>query len=139
MLLAVAVLTAAVGLTGSGKRIDILHSAESLAPATLKKHVLLIGGLDGSEASSRFVKSQFEKFQTSDRIAISAIPMANPEKASLQFPPSGDAYAKLTESHYLWRFIGTSAPDLVIVAGDDSAGLAKALSRVARWPVRPID
>ena len=131
MFLAVAVLTAAVGLTGSGKRIDILHSAESLAPATLKKHVLLIGGLDGSEASSRFVKQQFEKFQTSDRIAISAIPMANPEKASLQFPPSGDAYAKLTESHYLWRFIGTNAPDLVIVAGDDSAGLAKALSRVA--------
>ncbi len=131
MFLAVAILTAAVGLTGSGKRIDVLHGPDSLPHEGLKRKVLLIGGLDGSDASAKFVRQQFDKLKSSDRLAISAIPMGNPEKSSLQFPPTGDAYAKGTESHYLWRFIGTFAPDIVIVAGEDPGGLAKALSRAA--------
>ena len=132
MLLAVALVTmAAVGLTGSGKRIDVLHGPDSLPHEGLKRKVLLIGGLDGSDASAKFVRQQFDKLKSSDRLAISAIPMGNPEKSALQFPPTGDAYAKGTESHYLWRFIGTFAPDMVIVAGEDPGGLAKALSRTA--------
>lgn len=130
MLLSVAVLTAAVGLTGSGKGIEILHSADAVAHEGMKKKVLLVGGLDGSDFSSKFVRQQFDKLNSSGRFAISAIPLANPENAKLEFPPTGEAYAKLTESHYLWRFIGTHAPDFVVVVGADSAGLAKALYRV---------
>ncbi len=130
MLLSVAVLTAAVGLTGSGKGIEILHSTDAVAHEGMKKKVLLVGGLDGSDFSSKFVRQQFDKLNSSGRFAISAIPLANPENAKLEFPPTGEAYAKLTESHYLWRFIGTHAPDFVVVVGADSAGLAKALYRV---------
>ncbi len=130
MLLAVAVLTAAVGLTGSGKRIEILHSMDAVAHEGMKKKVLIVGGLDGSDASSKFVRQQFDKLNKSGRFAISAIALANPENVKLEFPPTGEAYAKLTESHYLWRFIGTHAPDFVVVVGSDPGGLAQALSRV---------
>ena len=129
-MLSVAVLTAAVGLTGSGKGIEILHSTDAVAHEGMKKKVLLVGGLDGSDFSSKFVRRQFDKLNSSGRFAISAIPLANPENAKLEFPPTGEAYAKLTESHYLWRFIGTHAPDFVVVVGADSAGLEKALYRV---------
>ena len=62
------------------------------------------------------------------RYSLFAIPVANPEKTALQFPPTGDAYAKNTESHYLWRWLGAHAPDLVIIVGADPAHLAEALA-----------
>ena len=144
MLLAVAVLTAAVGLTGSGKRIEILHSTDAVAHEGMKKKVLLVGGLDGSDVSSKFVRQQFDKLNSSGRFAISAIALANPENAKLEFPPTGEAYAKQTESHYLWRFLGTHAPDFVVVVGTDAGGLVKALSRepvagVGYIPAKQID
>jgi rhamnogalacturonyl hydrolase YesR len=61
----------------------------------------------------------------------------------LQFPPAGVAYREHIESHVLWRWIGTHAPDLVVIAGSDS-GLAEALSQnavaeVGRIPARRVD
>jgi rhamnogalacturonyl hydrolase YesR len=59
---------------------------------------------------------------------VLAIPAANPEGGRLTFPPAGNSYAADPASHYLWRWIGTRAPDLVITVGDDDFGLAGALS-----------
>ena len=127
MLLAVAVITAAVGLTGTGKRIDVLTQPD----AGSRPRVLLVGGLDGSAESARQVRQQFQKLAGSKSVAYSAIPLANPENATLTFPPIGEAYGKQTESHYLWRYIGTQAPDLVVILGADSAHLREALENNA--------
>ena len=53
------------------------------------------------------------------------------------------AYREHIESHVLWRWIGTHAPDLVVIAGAD-AGLAEALSQnvvadVGRVPARRVE
>jgi unsaturated rhamnogalacturonyl hydrolase len=57
------------------------------------------------------------------------------------------AYRDSIESHVLWRWIGTHAPDLVLIAGSDdaiSAALADALSsnvvaEIGRIPARRVD
>ena len=134
MLLAVAVLTAAVGLTGSGERIDAFTEPD----AGSRKRVLLIGGLDGSAESAAQVQQQFKKLVGSKTVAYSQIPLANPGKATLTFPPVGEAYAKQPESHYLWRYIGTQAPDLVVIIGADPAHLGDALQKEAAAEVGTI-
>jgi rhamnogalacturonyl hydrolase YesR len=115
-----------VGLTSSQKPIACHDSGD----AGGKSRVLVVAGLDGSGEADRLVRGELARFKNK-RYAVSAIPLANPEKAALEFPPAGEAYAKNPESHHLWRWIGVRAPDLVIIAGVDAAGLGKALDRAA--------
>ena len=103
---------------------------------TAKTRVLLIGGLDGSQASSQAVLLTWRQFyrnnETADmrvKFALAAVPFANPEslvkstadskpKSLLNsFPPSGDAYGdpQDPEAIYLWRWIGMLAPDVIVV------------------------
>jgi rhamnogalacturonyl hydrolase YesR len=133
----------AVGLTPSGTVIEAVSVAGSSAS---QPTILLIGGLDGSHDSAGVVSREVKQYEelpaAQRRFRLVAIPMANPEKASLVFPPEGAAYRDHTESHYLWRWIGTHAPDLVLVAGPD-AGLAGALSTsavagIGRIPAKPF-
>ena len=56
------------------------------------------------------------------------IPLANPDGAALMFPPTGTAYRQNAQSHYIWRWLGLHAPDLVIVTGDEDFGLTNALA-----------
>ena len=74
-------------------------------------------------------------------LRVLAIPLANPDKTELVFPPAGIAYRENGESHYLWRWIGITAPDLVVISGVDDFGLGRALGTnavagVGRIPVR---
>jgi len=85
--------------------------------------LLLIGGLNGEDASSRDVRDQFEQ----SKGTLLAIPVANPTKSALVFPPTGVAYRENAESHALWRWIGMHAPDRVRVIGNDPGGLAQAV------------
>ena len=118
----------AVGLTPSGTVIEAVSvpGARDSAPT-----VLLIGGLDGDRASAALVEREVRRFESLPRrrrrFHLLAVPLANPEKARLVFPPEGTAYRDNPESHYLWRWTGAHAPDLVLIAGPD-AGLAAALS-----------
>jgi hypothetical protein len=48
------------------------------------------------------------------------IPHANPQNEILVFPPQGDAYRENSVAHSLWRWLGTQAPDLVVLLDDDS-------------------
>lgn len=103
---------------------------------TAKIRVLLIGGLDGSKASSQAVLLTWRQFYRNDetaavraKFALAAVPFANPEsrvksngdskpKSLLNaFPPTGDAYGdpKDPEAIYLWRWIGMLAPDVIVV------------------------
>src|SRR5437763_14237197 len=121
----------AVGLTGTKKLIEasVVPGASGDVPT-----VLLIGGLNGDGIVTREVDNYIAHKQSSRRFRLLAIRLANPDKVHLLFPPTGRAYKENPESHYLWRWIGMEAPDLVVIAGEDNGGLAQALSqnKVAR-------
>jgi hypothetical protein len=120
-----------IGLTANDAAISarvVPGDAES-APT-----VLLIGGLQGPDASVDVVTREvdaFEQLPAGRRpFRLLAIPAANPDARPLQFPPTGTAYRDNTESHTLWRWIGIHAPDLVVIAGNGDA-LAAALTQNA--------
>jgi unsaturated rhamnogalacturonyl hydrolase len=114
-----------IGLATSGARIDAVE-----VPATVKvaPTVVLVGGLPGEDASVAAVRAavtEYEQRRTRP-VRLLAVALANPDAVALQFPPTGTAYRERSESHGLWRWLGTQAPDLVLIAGND-AGLAAAL------------
>jgi rhamnogalacturonyl hydrolase YesR len=124
---AIAVEAFDIGLAGSGARIDALavEPARPTAPT-----VVLIGGLRGDDASSAAVRAAVDAHHRgpdAKRLRLLAVPVANPDGAALRFPPAGVAYRELPESHVIWRWLGSQAPDLVLIAGEDS-GLAAALT-----------
>jgi len=138
-----AIVESEVGLTGRQSKISCLYASGSLDPQSPKLRLLLLGGLDGSASEIRAQVDRFESSRYRNKFTLAAIPLANPESAKLQFPPPGNAYAEHTESHYLWRWIGSYAPDLLLILGPDSAGLGNALSQhdaagVGRIPSRTI-
>ena len=117
-----------IGRSGTGQLIEGAAVAAMRADAPT---VLLIGGLTGADDSVAAVRSElaaFERLRAVRRINVLALPLANPDGAVLEFPPSGAAYREHAESHALWRFIGTHAPDLVLIAGEDRYGLGAALA-----------
>jgi rhamnogalacturonyl hydrolase YesR len=115
-----------IGLATSGARIDALavDARDASAPT-----VVLVGGLEGEDGTSAEVRAAVAAFERGRRheVRLLAVPVANPDGAALEFPPTGVAYREHSESHALWRWIGTQAPDLVLIAGADDAGLAAAL------------
>jgi unsaturated rhamnogalacturonyl hydrolase len=117
--------TVDIGLTGSGAQIDalVVESRARKAPT-----VVLIGGLAGDDASAAAVRAAVARHEGDSHRAFTllAVPVANPDHAVLQFPPTGVAYRENPESNVLWRWLGAQAPDLVLIAGSD-AGLAAAL------------
>ena len=106
------------------------HIEASIVPGGASRTLVLVGGLAGRDASSAAVEKAAKDFEARPEAVrpyrLIAIPVANPDAAKLVFPPAGAAYRENTESHVLWRWLGTHAPDLVLVAGADS-GLAAAL------------
>ena len=116
-----------IGLSGSGTRIDaiVVEPTAKAAPT-----VVLVGGLHCNDASAAAVRAAVTAYEhrRSRPVRLLAVPVANPDAAALAFPPSGVAYRENAESHTLWRWLGSQAPDLVLIAGDDDAGLAAALA-----------
>ncbi|QDT88525.1 glycoside hydrolase family 88 protein [Gimesia algae] len=132
-----ALIHSAIGVTRKETPIPCVYSKEDLNLNTGKTRILLIGGLDGSQASVNAVIEAVEWFYTAkeaaplrDKYSLSAVPIANPDGWVLQqgpknasggnpthgYPPMGDAYLSPTkpEAEYLWRWIGMHAPDLVL-------------------------
>ncbi len=133
-----------IGLSAAGKRIEAV-SVRGASPTS--PTVLLIGGLNGSSESARMVSAAVSDFesdpQTRRRLNLLAVPLANPDRSALMFPPAGVAYRENAESHVLWRWIGLQAPDLVLIVGTGDSGLAQALSTnavagVGRIPARVL-
>jgi len=121
-----------IGLSSSGApiRAEILPGAKADAPT-----VLWLGGLSGPGASSDAVehalRSARQTALSHRAVRVIAIVLANPDAARLRFPPAGTAYRDLPEAHVLWRWIAVHAPDEVLIADRDDAGLAQALSAEA--------
>lgn len=135
---------ATIGLSTNGAAIEAVTVA---GPSESSPTVLLVGGLGGADESSDAVAREAAAFdevpQDRRRFRLIAIARANPEALPLQFPPPGVAYRERIESHVLWRWIGTHAPDLMLVAGPDG-GMVDAFSQnvvagVGRIPARRVD
>jgi rhamnogalacturonyl hydrolase YesR len=130
-----------IGLTKSGDRIQ---AEVARGPVGASATVLLIGGLDGEDASSGVVNQEFRNFDSAkSNFNLIAIAGGNPDRSRLSFPPVGTAYRDNSVSHFLWRWIAVQAPDLVLVVGPDE-GLADALSQnsvagVGKIPARRVD
>jgi rhamnogalacturonyl hydrolase YesR len=132
-----------IGLTANGAPIEALVVDGAAGAPT----VLLVGGLQGKDQTSEVIAREVAGFEArapeQRRFRLLAIPAANPEAQSLQFPPAGAAYRERIESQVLWRWIGTHAPDLVLIVGPD-VGLAEALAQnvvadVGRIPARRVE
>ncbi|HWF08492.1 MAG TPA: glycoside hydrolase family 88 protein [Bryobacteraceae bacterium] len=119
-----------VGLTPGGLRI-VANSVPG--PLGAAPTVLLIGGLNGNDASAATVTDEARRFsrttRSKRRYRLLSIPLANPAASKLIFPPAGTAYRDNAESNELWRWIGIQAPDFVIIVANEDFGLAEALSR----------
>lgn len=133
-----------IGLSTNGA---LIQGVVVPGSASSNRTVVLIGGMNGADAASGTVRDEvraFEKTSPAQRdFSLIAIPVANPDGTRLQFPPTGIAYREHAESHVLWRWLGTHAPDLVLVAADEDFGLARALSENAvaetgRIPARQV-
>lgn len=133
-----------IGLSTTGAPIEATVVA---GRADSSPTVVLVGGLQRPDQSSDAVAREaaaFEQLPQQQRpFRLIAIDRANPDAQALQFPPSGVAYREHVESHVLWRWLGTHAPDLVLVAGADP-GLVDGLSQngvidVGRIPTRRVD
>jgi rhamnogalacturonyl hydrolase YesR len=130
-----------VGLSSSGQRIvaDLVEGAPAGSPI-----VLLIGGLAGEDDSSRAVAQEAAKYEAGKRsVRLLAIPIANPDRSKLTFPPTGIAYRENPEANALWRWMAIQAPDLILIAGPDS-GLTDALAQnsvggVGKIPAQHVD
>src|SRR5688572_6119747 len=133
-----------IGLSTTGTPIEAVVVA---GRAVSSPTVLLVGGLQQPDQSSDVVAREaaaFEQIPERQReFRLIAVARANPDAQSLQFPPSGLAYREHIESHVLWRWLGTHAPDLVLVAGPDP-GLVDALAQnlvidIGQIPARRVD
>jgi unsaturated rhamnogalacturonyl hydrolase len=133
-----------IGLSTSGAPIEAVVSA-GRSPSS--PTVVLVAGLERPDQSSDAAAREaaaFDKIPQNQRaFRLIAIARANPDAQTMLFPPSGVAYREQIESHVLWRWIGTHAPDLVLAAGPDP-GFVDALAQnvvidIGRIPARRVD
>jgi rhamnogalacturonyl hydrolase YesR len=115
-----------IGLAASGAEI---HAMAVTIAARDAPTVVLVGGIHGEDASAAAVRAAVAAYESRARkpVNLLAVPLANPDASPAVFPPEGVAYREHAESHALWRWLGGQAPDLVLIAGSDDAGLGEAL------------
>ena len=122
------------GITRRDTRIAAFVHQDAYADDTDRHRLLIAGGLSGSLADVEAVAASLDAYARSqrlrNRIALSAIPCANPDGLSLDvgpgngsggvpgvgYPPEGGFFNHATkpESRYIWRYIGFMAPDYVV-------------------------
>jgi len=145
----------AYGVTRQGSPLAFWFTDADLDQATKRTRILFVAQLDGVDASGvddsglalinfmRWFASSECPMKWRERFAISTVPLANPARTKpdrkaptpgdtepLRFPPPGPFYGNpaTPQANYLWRWLGTHAPDLVVElrAGD-----------VLRWRIPP--
>ncbi|NKB33838.1 MAG: hypothetical protein GKR91_12135 [Pseudomonadales bacterium] len=129
-----------IGLTADREVISAQGVINNLSAAT----ILYLAGLDGdSSATSNLnaLLSNYAQRANPEDTNLIIIGLANPDADTLQFPPTGQAYSENAVSHVLWRWIGSHAPDLIIVEAGDYFGFNDAVSNegIAGFGTIPID
>mgnify|MGYP003322367063 CR=1 FL=1 len=116
-----------VGLTSDRE----LISAKGILKKIDAPTILYLAGLTGPSQSALSINTLFEDYlgetdESGPNLII--IPLANPQGESLNFPPEGNAFSENSVSHALWRWIGTHAPDLIILEGGEDFGFEEAVT-----------
>ena len=128
------VLRMPIGVTPAGSPIRAVVASAALDPYGTMPTILLVGGLDGSEASVALAAA-LVRHPGDGGVLLCAVLNAFPDGDPVEaFPPHGPAYGGAAgEAHYLWRFLGMLAPDLVVGLrlSDGSGHLEAALQRGA--------
>jgi unsaturated rhamnogalacturonyl hydrolase len=123
------------GITRRDTVLSTLENSSAFDPPTVARRLVLIGGLEGDEASARAVVDAVRWFKADAPAGIrrswivSAMPLARPDSgaAPLAFPPEKGFFddAQSPESRYVWRWLSYQAPDHVaIFSQPGSAALA---------------
>ena len=130
-------IASAIGVTRRETPIPCLIDRAELADEPTRRHVWLVAGLEGSDVGVDATLNLLQWFHTSDdastlrsSMAVSAVVIANPDGWANQqrsknlsggeltggYPPPPEGYQSTTvpEAQYLWRWLGTQAPDVVI-------------------------
>ncbi|TXT39716.1 MAG: Uncharacterized protein FD138_6 [Planctomycetota bacterium] len=130
-------IASAMGVTRRETSIPCWIDKAELGDEPERHHVWLVGGLDGTDQSVDHTIALLRWFHMSNEaknlrtsMAVSAIVIANPDGWASQqggknlsggdllhgYPPPVDGYQSQTvpEAQYLWRWLGTQAPDVVI-------------------------
>ncbi len=93
--------------------------------------ILYLDGLDGNPSATDSLEAlqrNFSEQTSAEDHNLIIIANANPDGDELQFPPQGQAYSENTVSHVLWRWIGTHAPDLIILGPGNDFNFAETVS-----------
>ncbi|MDA1371677.1 MAG: glycoside hydrolase family 88 protein [Proteobacteria bacterium] len=117
-----------VGLTADRTVIRAQRIGATAQPAPT---ILYLAGLNGASGAADQLQSLLQRYaqlETQARpVNLIIIGVANPDNEAFSFPPQGDAYIENPVAHALWRWIGTHAPDLIIVENGDDSGFATAV------------
>ncbi len=142
------------GVTRRDTQIVSLVHRDAYLDDSDRHRVLLVGALSGTSEDADAAVSALRAYASSrvlrNRVALSAIPCANPDGLELGvgpangsggdpsngYPPEGGYFNHETdpETRYLWRYIGFMAPDYVVEvrAGDsvswECAGVSSAVA-----------
>ena len=133
----------ACGVTRRDTQLASLVHIDAYAAESDRHRVLLLGGLTGARPDVEAALSAMQAYAASqrlrNRVALSAIPCANPDGLNLDaapgngsggvpstgYPPEDGFFNHDTdpESRYLWRYVGFMAPDCVLeIRAGESVG-----------------
>lgn len=105
----------AIGVSAAGSPIRAGIGWNPLDLNGQKPRILLVAGLDGTQESVDLAAALL-RHGGDDSFELSVVLNAFPDREPAErFPPAGPAYlGDAVEAQYLWRFIGTLAPDVVV-------------------------
>jgi unsaturated rhamnogalacturonyl hydrolase len=161
-------ISTSIGVTRSGVAIPAFLTTGMIDVGSDRTRILIVSNSAPDSAVSERLISDWHDFcavhplvSIKNKFELGIVPFANPDQfdtasdaASLNkdaiswnsgFPPTGSAYndEQNSERHYLWRWIGMLAPDLVVVVGEDArhviampASFNTQLGISANWSIR---
>ncbi|MDD9890232.1 MAG: glycoside hydrolase family 88 protein [Gammaproteobacteria bacterium] len=106
-------------------------TAQGVINNTHSKTILYLDGLDGDPTSTAILEELLQEFSSKATLQdnnLIVISNANPDGDDLQFPPQGQAYSENAISHVLWRWIGSHAPDLIVLGSGNDFSFAETVS-----------
>ena len=137
-------ISTSIGVTRQGVAIPAFLTNGMLDVSSDRTRILIVSNLAPESAVSQRLVSDWHDFcaarpfaSAKNKFELGMVPFANPDSfgtasdsaTSIKdaanwksgFPPTGSAYndKQNSERHYLWRWIGMLAPDLVIVVGEN--------------------
>jgi unsaturated rhamnogalacturonyl hydrolase len=125
------------GITRRDTPLATLENPSPFEPAARAKRLVLIGGLDGDEATARSVVEAVRWIKSGAPAAVrrswivSAMPFARPDADAppLVFPPEKGFFddPQSPESRYVWRWLSYQAPDHVVVFAPPGSAAAASL------------